>query len=123
MPVIVPGADWSRWLGFVDPAQPATDLLRPHPSDEMTAWKLRMLGAFGTLGQSCSNHASLAQIQPGHCLVKLFEIIPERREKPYPMQSEQRIGLWLFLPVMIVMVVMSVVVVRLIMSHSDNDLC
>jgi putative SOS response-associated peptidase YedK len=34
MPVIVPRADWSRWLGPVDPAQPATDLLRPHSSDD-----------------------------------------------------------------------------------------
>jgi len=44
-------------------------------------------------------------------------------KNPYPMQSEQRIGLWLFLAVVIVMVVMSIVVVRLIVSHSDNDLC
>jgi putative SOS response-associated peptidase YedK len=40
MPVIVPRADWSRWLGPVDPDQPPIDLLRPHVAEEMTAWKV-----------------------------------------------------------------------------------
>jgi len=41
MPVIVPRADWSRWLGAVDAEQPPTHILRPHPAEEMMAWKVR----------------------------------------------------------------------------------
>jgi putative SOS response-associated peptidase YedK len=40
MPVIVPRADWSRWLGHADPDQPPVDLLRLHVVEEMTAWKV-----------------------------------------------------------------------------------
>jgi len=41
MPVIVSRTDWGRWLGPVDPAQPPVDILRPHPAEEMTAWKVK----------------------------------------------------------------------------------
>jgi putative SOS response-associated peptidase YedK len=39
MPVIVPRDDYDRWL-HPDPARPATDLLRPHDPEQMTAWKV-----------------------------------------------------------------------------------
>jgi putative SOS response-associated peptidase YedK len=39
MPVIVPREDYDRWL-HPDPTHPATDLLRPHDSEQMTAWKV-----------------------------------------------------------------------------------
>jgi putative SOS response-associated peptidase YedK len=38
MPVIV-REDYDRWL-HPDPTRPATDLLRPHDSEQMTAWKV-----------------------------------------------------------------------------------
>jgi putative SOS response-associated peptidase YedK len=56
MPVIVPRADWGRWLGPVDPAQPPTDILRPHPAEEMTAWKVKK-----DVGNVRNNDASLTE--------------------------------------------------------------
>ena len=41
MPVIVLRDDWERWLAPVDPAQPPVDILRPHPAEEMVAWKVK----------------------------------------------------------------------------------
>ena len=40
MPVILDRRDYERWLAPADPAQPQVDLLRPFPSEEMTAWKV-----------------------------------------------------------------------------------
>jgi putative SOS response-associated peptidase YedK len=56
MPVILPRADWSRWLGPADPAQPPTDILRPHPAEEMTAWKVKK-----DVGNVKDNDASLTE--------------------------------------------------------------
>ncbi len=39
MPVILPTTDYDRWLR-TDPARPATDLLRPHAPEPLTAWKV-----------------------------------------------------------------------------------
>ena len=40
MPVIVTPRDYERWLAPADPARLPIDLLRPHASEEMTAWKV-----------------------------------------------------------------------------------
>lgn len=40
MPVIVPPRDYERWLAPADPARLPIDLLRPHPAEEMAAWKV-----------------------------------------------------------------------------------
>jgi putative SOS response-associated peptidase YedK len=39
MPVIVPREDYDRRL-HPDPTRPATDLLRPHAPEPLTAWKV-----------------------------------------------------------------------------------
>ena len=38
MPVIVPPADWPRWLGETGGDRPPVDLLRPSDPDAMVAW-------------------------------------------------------------------------------------
>jgi putative SOS response-associated peptidase YedK len=40
MPVILPKADWERWLASVDLERPPLDLLKPHDAEQMTAWKV-----------------------------------------------------------------------------------
>jgi putative SOS response-associated peptidase YedK len=40
MPVILPPMDYERWLAVGDRAGLPIDLLRPFPSEEMTAWKV-----------------------------------------------------------------------------------
>jgi putative SOS response-associated peptidase YedK len=40
MPVILAPKDYQRWLDQSDQKRPPTDLLRPYPAEEMTAWKV-----------------------------------------------------------------------------------
>jgi putative SOS response-associated peptidase YedK len=40
MPVILPKADYDRWLEPSDAARPPVDLLRPHAAEEMKAFKV-----------------------------------------------------------------------------------
>jgi putative SOS response-associated peptidase YedK len=40
MPAILDPKDYSRWLAPADPARLPLDLLRPYPSERMTAWKV-----------------------------------------------------------------------------------
>jgi putative SOS response-associated peptidase YedK len=40
MPVIVPAADYERWLAPADPERLPVDVLRPYPEEEMAAWKV-----------------------------------------------------------------------------------
>lgn len=47
MPVIVPPADYERWMAPADPARLPVDLLRPYPPEDMAAWKIS--GAVGNV--------------------------------------------------------------------------
>ena len=40
MPVIVRPSDYDRWITPADPSRLPIDLLRPYPSEEMSAWKV-----------------------------------------------------------------------------------
>jgi putative SOS response-associated peptidase YedK len=40
MPVIVAPADYERWMAPADPAHLPVDLLRPYPSEKLTAWRV-----------------------------------------------------------------------------------
>jgi putative SOS response-associated peptidase YedK len=40
MPVIVRPQDYVRWMAPTDPAHLPSDLLKPYPAEEMTAWKV-----------------------------------------------------------------------------------
>ena len=40
MPVIVARKDYERWMAPAEPSHLPVDLLRPHPAEEMKAWKV-----------------------------------------------------------------------------------
>jgi putative SOS response-associated peptidase YedK len=64
MPVILSPSDYDRWLEPGDPERPPIDLLRPFPTERMTAWKVN--SAVGnTKNDSPELRLPITETQPG----------------------------------------------------------